>query len=163
MRWLLAPALLMLAAGPRVEAAPAALEGDALLAQTASAVEAAHHRADERAASDPRGAAEDLAQALELAFPPGDPSRALRADLWARLAQLWLAAGDPARARDEARRGLEEDRAGQPLPQTALLRLREGEALEALRDDAGAVEAYREAIHVAGALIRRHHEPREVP
>ena len=115
------------------------------LKEAATAIAALHRKADALAPSDPRAAAEALAEGLKLALPPGEPSSALRADLFARIAQLRLACGDAKAALQSARAGLAEA-SGRTDGLTAQLRLREGEALEALGQDDEALEAYGQVI-----------------
>lgn len=119
----------------------------------ASAAAAAHRRADLLAAKDPRAAAAALAGALELDFPAGAASRALRADLHARRSELLLLAGEAREALAAARAGLAEDRSEPPSAFGAQLRLREGAALEALGEDEAALAAYGKVIEIAKALL----------
>ena len=149
----LALPLLAAASSPAPDAScPCALAERELAAASASA--AAHRRADLLAARDPRAAAAELAAALELDFPSGRPARALRADLHARRSQLLLQAGEARGALEAARAGLAED-GGEPDAFTALLRLREGSALEALGDDEAALASYARVIEIGKALLAR--------
>jgi tetratricopeptide (TPR) repeat protein len=130
---------------------PCALDERTLAAATA--VAAAHRRADLLARKDPLAAAQEIRQALALAFPPGADSRLLRADLSARLSELLLTAGKATEALDAARKGLAEEQGQAPSALTAQLRLREGAALEALGQDAAAMDAYEEAIRIGKQLL----------
>lgn len=152
------PALLfaaLLAAPALPQGAPDAGPSSAhrRLADAAARVQQAHERADRTALTDARAAAVELSRALELDYPPCPESRALRLDLYARLAELFLAGDEPRRALESANRGLGEDRGAAPDALTAQLHLREGEAREALGDDAGAVDAYGKAIDIARGLL----------
>lgn len=123
-----------------------------------SAVVAAHDRADLLEAKEPRAAALELDRALALTFPATDQGRQLRADLLARLSALRLAGGDAAGALAAARQGLAERQGWAESAFDAQLRLREGEALEALGDEAGALDAYGTAIGIAKRLLAVRHE-----
>jgi hypothetical protein len=91
-----------------------------------------HRQADALARTDPKAAADALGQGLKVVLPPGDAARALRGDLHGRLSQLRLQAKDPQGALAAARAGLAEEAGQTPTALTAQLRLREGEALEAV-------------------------------
>ncbi len=145
-------ALLLLLAMP---VASAAAEPDAgfEVADLAQAVASAHDLADQMAMSDPAAGARELEAVIETPFPAGEASRELRMDLFAHVAELYLASHEPAKALAAARRGLAE------LPRhvqdrfTALLMVREGEALEASGDEAGAKRSYERAIDFARRLM----------
>lgn len=126
--------------------------GDRALLGYAQRVVEAHQEADLAA---PARAADVLGAALAIEAPAHENAWPLRADLWSRLAEVRLAAGDAKAASDAARAGLAEARDRRDLF-TAQLRLRLGEAAERLGSDEEAVEAYAAAIADAKAeLLRR--------
>lgn len=151
-RWLAAVAVLLAWGFP---AGAESAEDERAVLAAATAVAQAHRSADERAGRDPAGAAGLLAAALEGAFPVGERGRALRADLFARRSQLLLVAGDAGAALVAARLGLAEGEGRPATAFTALLLLREGEALEARGDDAGAVAAYEQVVASCRELLER--------
>jgi tetratricopeptide (TPR) repeat protein len=132
---------------------------DLRLAEVATAVQKAHEGADQMAKSEPSAAAEALSRALELDFPSAPQSRSLRLDLFARIAELFLAGKEPRRALEAANQGLREATKTAPDALTAQLHLRAGEAREALGDDHGAMEDFGQAIAIAKRLLA----PRNTP
>ena len=136
---------------------------DASLRDAAAAIAGLHRRADALAPTDPKAAAADLAEGLKLALPPGEAARTLRGDLFARIGELKLKAGDATGALQAARAGLGEE-AGKPTNAlTALLRLREGEALEALGRDDEALDSYSQVIAVAKKVLEQRRAPGRKP
>jgi hypothetical protein len=119
----------------------------------AQAVAAAHELADRLAMSDPAAGARELEAVIETPFPPSDGSRDLRLGLFAHIAELHLAAHDPAKALAAARRGIAEDKKHEPDRLSAQLLLREAEALEASGEDPGAVKSYSQAIAISRRLL----------
>lgn len=142
---------LLLAALPL--AADAEPDGGGDAADLAQAVASAHELADRMAMSDPAAGARELEAVIDTPFPPGEASREMRLDLFAHASELHLAAHDPAKALSAARRGLAEAKGREPDRFAALLMLREGEALEASGDEAGAVKSYSRAIALARRLL----------
>jgi len=140
---------------PRAEepAGAASVDRELQMAEHATRVAEAHERADALAKNRPLEAAGVLRQALAASFPKVPRSRQLRADLFARLAELLLQGGAPRDALAAVRQGLAEDAQGSPDAFTAQLKLREGEALEALGQDGDAVDAFAEAISIAKSLL----------
>jgi hypothetical protein len=126
-------------------------DGDSLRT-CAAAIAQAHREANALAKTDPAAAAALLWAQLGKSMPQGEQAHALRADLFARVSELRLEARDAQGALQAARGGLSED-TGRPTPLTALLKLREGEALEALSRDDLAVDAYSQVIAVAKKLL----------
>ncbi len=131
----------------------AAPEAGGDFAALAEAVAAAHDLADRLSMSDPAAGARELEAVLEAPFPKGEPSRALRLDLFAHASELHLVAKAPALALASARRGLAEDQGHAADRWTAQLVLKEAEALEASGDEPGAVQAYSKAIAIAKRLL----------
>lgn len=127
------------------------VEADRALEQVATQVAEAHRKAD--AQTDPIEAAKILQGALALTFPQAEESFHLRADLFAQIARLHLKSGDALRAAKDAREGLAEAKAWPASIYGSQLWLRLGEALEAAKDDDGAVNAYQSAIDVAKAAL----------
>jgi len=126
---------------------------DGTLKVGAASIARLHREADALEKTDAKAAAQALAPGLTIALPKGEAARTLRADLHARLAQLKLEAGDARGALQLARAGLGEE-AGKPTGAlTALLRLREGEALEALGRDGEAIDSYGQVIVVAKKIL----------
>jgi tetratricopeptide (TPR) repeat protein len=119
----------------------------------AQAVAAAHELADRLAMSDPAAGARELEAVIETPFPPSEGSRELRLELFAHIAELHLAAHDPAKALAAARRGIAEDTKREPDSLSTQLLLREAEALEASGDGAGAVRSYSKAIAISRRLL----------
>lgn len=119
----------------------------------AQAVAAAHELADRLAMSDPEAGARELEAVIETPFPPNEGSRELRLGLFSHIAELHLAAHDPAKALAAARRGIAEDEKREPDRLSAQLLLREAEALEASGDGAGAVKSYSQAIAISRRLL----------
>lgn len=144
-------ALALVATSATAEPCPCPCPQDQALLAGATAVAAAHRRADLLAEKDPRAAAAELRSALEL--PRHESSRMLRADLHARLAELLLKAGDAEGSLKAARAGLAEEQGLKPTALTAMLRLREGEALEATGEDDAAMAAYEEVITLGKRLL----------
>ncbi|HCF60992.1 MAG TPA: hypothetical protein DFS52_23720, partial [Myxococcales bacterium] len=139
-------ALALVATSAAAEPCPCPCPEDQALLAGATAVAAAHRRADLLAEKDPRAAAAELRAALGLELPRHESSRMLRADLHARLAELLLKAGAAPGSLKAARAGLAEEQGLKPTALTAMLRLREGEALEATGEDDAAMAAYEEVI-----------------
>ena len=133
-------------------ALPLSQTGGESLRTSAAAVAQAHREASALEKTDPAAAAALLSAQLAKSMPPGAAAHALRADLFARVSELRLAAKDAQGALQAARAGLSEE-TGKPTALTALLKLREGEALEALSRDDLAVDAYSQVIAVAKQLL----------
>ncbi|MGI5861937.1 MAG: hypothetical protein ACOX6T_07740 [Myxococcales bacterium] len=150
---ILSAALTLVAASASAEPCPCPCPKDQALLAGATAAAAAHRRADLLAEKDPRAAADALRAALALDLPRHEGSRLLRADLHARLAELLLKAGDAKGSLKAARLGLAEEQGLEPTALTAMLRLREGEALEAMGEDDAAMAAYEEVIAIGKRLL----------
>ena len=116
-----------------------------------------HAKADALARSgDPRSAARLLEDLVARPAPAGiapQDRRVLLQDAYARLADLALKAGEPARARDFAAAGLALGE-GHDVFSASLLALR-GHAQEALGQDAEAARDYEAAQRIAEELLNQ--------
>jgi len=145
-------ALLLVASLQAAGAEPAIPAGrdDAALEAFALAAAEAHERADREA---PEAALRTLLAVIPAELPAGPEARLVEAELAARASALCLAQGDAAEAFAIARRALDRQGGAPETAARALLKLREGEALEALGRDEAALEAWAEAIGVASRLL----------
>ena len=148
----LLPFALLLVAGVARADEPALAPGrdDVALEAFALAAAAAHDAADRLA---PGEAAAKLLSALPEAAPAGPEARLVEAELAGRASALLREAGRPKEALQVSRRALDRQVGTPETAGRAILRLREGQALEALGDDEAALVAWAEAIGVASRLL----------
>lgn len=145
------PLLLLLAplgAVAQGEAVPG--HDDAALEAFALAAAEAHDAAD---GLPPLDAAAKLLAVLPEAPPAGPEARLVEAELAGRASALLLQAGSAQEALLAARRGLARQVGAPETAGRAILKLREGLALEALGDDEAALASWAEAIGVASRLL----------